>query len=330
MNRAGPAYFSREEGVCGQSFQKDLVKTTEHRVFAELFERRNPIAPDQDMSERAIAHHVGQIASMVARGEPIAFVLPAFPGKSPNRRKTLSHLPDLAERLALQELSQMCEAIGGIHAPGAVVHVCSDGYVFSDLVHIPDAHVCEYTDELESWSGELYPGRFAYFDLKDAYPAQPDLDRMREMLTEEYGDPVEALSAEVKADPAANAMYRGITRFLYEDYKGMSAFAELSNTAIQKKARATAYRVIQRSNAWSALLAKRYPRAVRLSIHPQGPDSTKFGIKLVPCLDIWRTPWHSVAVKRDGQVYLERRADVEAGACRLMFRNGRPCHFIDF
>ncbi len=330
MDRAGPAYFSRQEGVCGQSFNTDKAGTTEQQIFAELFTRRNQIDPEQDLSERAIAHHHGQIASMVARDEPIVFVLPAFPGKSPNRRKTLSYLPDLAERLALQELSEMCEAIGRIYAPGAVVHVCSDGYVFSDLVHIPDAHVREYTDELESWSGELYPHRFVYFDLKDAYPGLPDLDRMRAVLTQEYGEPVEALSVQVKADPAANAMYRGITRFLYEDYKGMSAFADLSNTAIQKKARATAYRVIQRSNAWSSLLAKRYPRAVRLSIHPQGADSTKFGIRLVPCLDIWRTPWHSVAVKRDGQVFLERRADVEAGACRLMFRDGRPCHFIDF
>ena len=310
----------------------DILKNTsgkEYRIFFELLKRHNPLDPEKGLSDAAASHHLGRIRKMMDAGQPIVMVLPAFPGKSPNRRKTLSYMPDLAERLALDELAGLCRAIKDIHAPGAVVEICSDGYVFSDLVQIPDDHVTQYTDELQRWTSELHPDHFTYFDLKDAYPGMADLARMRDALTEEHGESIERLSAQTREDAAAKAMYLGITRFLFEDYKGMREFSGLSNTAIQKHARVTAYRVIQRSNAWSSLLNARMPDAVRLSIHPQDEHSRKFGIRLVPCVDIWRTPWHSVAVKRDGQIFLERRSEVEADACRLMFRNGRPCHYVD-
>ncbi|MEI2387745.1 isocyanide synthase family protein [Breoghania sp. JC706] len=322
MKGAISAPFSPLDDHIKNSSEKD------HRIFFELMRRNNPLDPEKGISEAAATHHLNQIRKMIVAGEPISMILPAFPGKSPNRRKTLSYMPDLAERLALDELAGLCRSIEDIYPPGAVVEICSDGYVFSDLVQIPDNRVTEYTDELKRWTSELYPDFFAYFDLKDAYPQLTDLARMREVLTQQHGEAIDSISAQAREDAGARSMYLGITRFLFEDYRGMREFSGFSNTAIQKRARATAYQVIQRSNAWSALLEARRPDAVRLSIHPQGENSKKFGIRLVPCVDIWRTPWHSVAVKRDGQIFLERRSDVEAEACRLMFRNGRPCHYV--
>ncbi|MEP3297817.1 MAG: isocyanide synthase family protein [Pseudoruegeria sp.] len=308
----------------------EFLDTTETGllIFQELYKRYNPLDPEKRISKVAAEHHLEQIQTMMDAGLPIKMVLPAFPGKSPNRRKALSSMPDLAEYLALKELAEMCRAIQKIYAPGAIIEICSDGYVFSDLVYIPDTHVKEYTDELKRRTSAVHPGFFRYFDLKNAYPHLGGIAEMRDRLTEEYAEPLEELVARIREDEDAQSMYRGITRFLFEDYKGLADFADYSNSRIQKDARKAAYRLIQQSNAWSALLKKRSPGSLRLSIHPQSPNSLKFGIKIVSCLDIWRTPWHSVALKRDGQIVLERRSEVEANGCRLMFRDGRPCHYV--
>src|SRR5690348_17314362 len=40
--------------------------------------------------------HLSKIVSAVAQRRPVTFVLPAFPGKSPNPAKVLGPLPDMA------------------------------------------------------------------------------------------------------------------------------------------------------------------------------------------------------------------------------------------
>ena len=297
-----------------------------------LFERRCVIGhPDQPLAGgaplQAQEPHLSLITALVQAGQPIEMVLPAFPGKSPNRTKTLSHLPDLAERYAMDELGALCAQIQALHAPGAKIHICSDGYVFADLVKIPDQHVQAYTSELQRYADQHHPGLFAMFDLKDAYPQLSCMDSRREELMISHGESLIVLKERSLNEPEAMVMYRGITRFLAEDYAGLPAFAGISNTQIQKAAKLAAFRVIQRSEAWSELLKIRYPQFIRLSIHPQFEASSKIGIQLVPSSDLWRTPWHSVAVKRQGKITLDKRSNVDESSNRLVFQNGRPCHY---
>ncbi len=294
--------------------------------------RRSASVTGRNESELPPAHvlrpHLSVIAAMVVAGRTIEMILPAFPGKSPNRRKTLGHLPDLAERHAIDELGRLCAEIRALHAPGARIHICSDGYVFSDLVKIPDHHVQDYTQDLQRYAEQTHPGLFAMFDLKDAYPRLSCLESMREELMIEHGTSLIQLKERSLNEPRAMAMYRGITRFLAEDYSGLVDFRGVSNTQIQKAAKLAALRVIQRSEAWSELLEVRYPGFVRLSIHPQFEVSSKIGIQLVASSDIWRTPWHSVAVKRHGEISLDKRSNIDESSNHLVFHNGRPCHYV--
>ncbi len=85
--------------------------------------------------------------------------------------------------------------------------------------------------------------------------------------------------------------------------------------------------MIQRSNAWSNLIARRFPDALRLSIHPQPRVSEKIGVSLVRCANPWATPWHSVVlVDRDGY-RLVKRSEAEQQDAVLVYRAGRPSHF---
>ena len=317
--------------VCGQLVHEH--QNTPHMNIAEqilecLFRRRS-LAPGQDheLSSQVLEPHLTKVMQSVESGRKIEMVLPAFPGKSPSRKKTLSHLPDLAEHHAIDELHRLCKEIQEIYAPGALIHICSDGYVFSDLVHVPDADVKAYTDAIQDYAEQHYPGTFAHFDLQDAYPQLDCLDAMREEMMIEHGQSLILLQQRFKDDPHMMLMYCGIHRFLSEDYSGLKVFAGMSLNAVKKVAKPASQRVIQRSEAWGALLQARYPHCLRLSIHPQLAVSTKIGIRLVPTSDLWRTPWHSVAITRRGVVTLEKRSNVDERYHRLVFRKGRPCHY---
>jgi pyoverdine/dityrosine biosynthesis protein Dit1 len=120
-------------------------------------------------------------------------------------------------------------------------------------------------------------------------------------------------------------MYCGITRFLFED--SIQPGQTKSRTVIQKESRAKAYEVIRRSNAWSELIAERFPKAVRLSIHPQTCGARKLGIRLIGN-ESWMTPWHGVAVDtKEGFVLLKRSQAEELGAQLVYCSNGQPSHY---
>ncbi|GHC71158.1 L-tyrosine/L-tryptophan isonitrile synthase family protein [Streptomyces cinnamoneus] len=271
--------------------------------------------------------HVARVERYVAAGEPVRFVLPAFPGKSPNTAKVLGFLPDKAEQLALEFLSGLTADIREVYAPGAEILICSDGRVFSDAVGIPDEHITAYQREMQALIDALpRPSGIGLFNLEDL----PELaglghDRMREILSERYAEPLEQLRKRVRAGEEA-PLYRAITRFLFED--GNTPEYTGSRAALQRDARARAYVVIQRSKAWGDLLADRFPGALRLSIHPQPCGAEKLGIHLVRTPDNWLTPWHSVALDTgDGDYVLVKRSEAEARGAQLVRAGGRPSHY---
>ncbi|WP_299010297.1 isocyanide synthase family protein [uncultured Shewanella sp.] len=271
--------------------------------------------------------HLNKVMQMVERKQPIHMILPAYPGKSPNRNKTLSRLPDLAETHSIDVLNQLCVEISAVYEPGAKISLCSDGYVFADLVRIPDEDVRAYTQAIQEYYQSHYPNHFNFFDLKDAFGVLSSFDAMREELMVGYGESLISLMAAAKTNKETLSMYQGIAKFLFEDFSGLAEFANISNTQIQKQAKAVSLRVIQRSNAWSRLLEEYYPNALRLSIHPQFRVSEKIGIHMGKADDVWRTPWHSVAVMQNDEIRLQNRNQVDENTHRLIFNQGKPSHY---
>ncbi|MGH4025158.1 MAG: L-tyrosine/L-tryptophan isonitrile synthase family protein [Pseudonocardiaceae bacterium] len=259
----------------------------------------------------------------VARGAPVEFALPAFPAKSPNSSKVLGATPDMAERLALEFLADICDRVGQLYRPGARIIVCSDGRVFSDIVQIGDSNVTRYQAELRSMIDGIGPESLDLFNLDDEYTGYSHTT-MRQALMYHYGEDLEVLKQQVRGGEQLT-LYRGITRFLVEDaytpdYRG-------SRAALQRQCRERAYGVIQRSKAWGRLIAERFPDAVRMSIHPQPCGSAKLGINLVETPDSWLTPWHSTAVDIGGRFVLMKRHQAEAMGGELVYVDGRPSHY---
>jgi pyoverdine/dityrosine biosynthesis protein Dit1 len=258
---------------------------------------------------------------------PIEFILPAFPAKSPNPQKTLGHLPDYGEVLGLRRLNELCARIGEVYAHGASVAICSDGRVFSDLVGVADAAVDEYASQIRRIIEENHFTHLTTFCLEDVVDGASSFTAMREWLTERYASPIEELRRRIRTDEESRSMFNGIHRFLLEDQ--LALHPELSKNKLRSRAKQLSYGVIQRSNAWSALLEETFPSAVRLSIHPQLGSSKKLGIRLLPSTDIWRTPWHSVPLY-DGTDYrlVSRRQAEELGGVVVHMQDKYPCYVL--
>lgn len=304
----------------------DVARTILRTVFRH---RRGALAPDcgAEGCEACRLPHLDAVRASVAAGAPVVFVLPGFPCKSPNPAKVLGALPDLAEDLALAFLAGLCRDIQAVYPPGAHLVVCSDGRVFSDLINVPDCDVTAYQDEIRLMAGRRGPESLSLFTIDDmAGMASLPHATVRRRLDDTYGESPQRIRDEVRAGGEPLRLYRALTRFLFED--ALDPGRDGSRSALQRAARRRAYGVIRRSRAWGALVADRFPGAVRLSIHPQPCGSPKFGIRLASENDGWLTPWHGVAVETGDGFVLRRRAETEGLGAQLIHRDGRPSHYV--
>lgn len=274
--------------------------------------------------EHCLALHLPKVRRAIAAGEPINFLLPSFPAKSPNPKKVLGHLPDMAEEIALCFLEKVCAEIGDIYPAGAKITICSDGRVFSDLVGVSDEHVSSYAAELKLMMKRIDSRSLDFFCMEDLFDVA-DHSGMREQLLIHYADSLAAIEERIHSYEHHRTLFNGIQRFLFEDRLGIET--EKSRNAIRNECKDLAHRVIQRSDGWGRLLGDCFPTALRLSIHPQKPHSEKIGILLGEANDTWLTPWHGVAVEQDEKFVLMRRHEAEELGARVVERDGRANHF---
>jgi len=315
----------------------DQVVEISEKILAEIMKyrrlpRKEKLCGDSKCSTCSTIH-LPKIISAVRNQKPVTFVLPAFPGKSPNTNKVLGYMPDFAEKLSLSFLGDLCERVKNFYAPGIKIIICSDGRVFSDVVGMQESHVTSYQIELDKLIDEMSLKDISTFNLDHVYK-DLSFNQMRDELMKTYSKLSEFLKHKIRSgaksgatseEVEANRMYRGITRFLFED--SLFPGQKKSRAAIQRDAKSRAYEVIRRSNAWSDLIEELFPEAVRLSIHPQACGSKKLGIRLVGN-ESWMTPWHGVAMKTpEGHILVKRSEAEELGAKLIYDSLGRPSHY---
>ena len=299
------------------------------QVLKLVFRHRRLLSDTDPCAEEpcpmCLAPHLQKVEFFMEQGKPLHFVIPAFPVKSPNPQKVLSRLPDMGEQIALQFLQSLCEQIRELYTPGARITICSDGRVFSDLIHVSDEDVTTYSQELRKTLDEIGADAIDLFNLEDFF-GELSFDEMRQQLDLDYADSLENLRNLVKNDFSYRQLFNGIHRFLFEDHLFLQA--SKSRNKLRAECKEFAYGVIQRSNAWSSLVGKQFPHAIRLSIHPQPYHSEKIGIQLLESSDVWGTPWHNVAVYDGKQFQLMKRSEAESIGASLVWRNNRPSHFV--
>lgn len=268
--------------------------------------------------------HWDKLLKQIELNQPIQFILPAFPAKSPNRNKTFGSSPDLGEKLALRFLNELGDFITSFYAPGAEIIICSDGRVFNDLVKVDDEAVDHYTKNIARIIHQENLYHLKTVGL-DHYYARYPYDAMRKELVAVHGESIDAIKWRIKTDATEKMLFNGVHRFVFEDH--LSLLPALTRNQVRKMTKEIAYQVIQRSHAWSHLLAKHFGEAIRLSIHPQPCGAEKLGIMLLKSKDHWATPWHRV-VLFDGHDYiLTRKSDAEKIGATMVFADQHFSHY---
>lgn len=303
------------------------MTSVSRKILDLVFELRNLTDSPATSVEAAEqeARQLAKIEAFVASGQPIHMILPAFPAKSPNPNKTVTHKPDYGEVLALERLNLLCARIASLHPAGAELTICSDGRVFSDVVHVADCAVDAYGLGIRRIIEERGLRHLSTYSLDDVFTTAGH-DEMRQRLVSDFAESLEQVRARVKEDADHRQLFNGIHRFMFEDQ--MALQPERSKNWVREHAKGLAYEVIQRSNAWSRLVESKFPKALRLSIHPQPAHSAKIGVRLLPSSDRWRTPWHSVVVYDGKSFSLAPRAQAEAAGGVLTRAHGEYSYFV--
>jgi L-tyrosine isonitrile synthase len=301
------------------AFESDAVE-----AVLGVFERfRKPSAPGVDCyGEKGRAALAQKIAGYIDAGRSIPFVFPGFPAKSPNtKEKVLGHLPDMAEEVSFDGFANFAWQVEQIYPQGVDIHLVSDGYVFSDIVGVPDEHVDAYERECRRMIDGL---PIQWYKVLDFFP-QSDKDQAIATLMKRFGLSNDELDTRITTDPDTNMLYCGMARFMQTDIMWPE---DMSKSRRIVEAKKVAREMMRRSEAYSGMIKNEFPDAVRLSCHPSSNAGAKFSWQFIRGDNTWATPWHrALLVRRDGSHQLVRRADAEAAGHTLVHRYGRPYNF---
>jgi pyoverdine/dityrosine biosynthesis protein Dit1 len=272
------------------------------------FENNNDKTCAGVLCEKCQAPHLTKTVQALQNHLPILLVLPAFPAKSANRQKTLSDNIDLGEVLALKALNDICNKISTTYQHPVQLLICSDGRVFNDLLGVLDENVNLYSQGIKRIIKNHKLLHLSTFSLDDIYQDK-NYSFMRSQLMSQYGEDLHALKSFLKTDTRRLYQFNGIHRFILEDQ--LAFYPNETKNQIRKRAKTITYEVIRRSNAWSCLIAERFPHALRLSIHPQYCGSDKMGIQFIATKNSWATPWHNVLLKTPTGALLVKKSEAE-------------------
>ena len=258
----------------------------------------------EDVLEPKMLH---TLRSFVAKQEPVNMVVPAYPFKSPNHEsKVLGPDPDVGERMSLQHLNSIGARIQQIYAPGGHVTIVSDGLCYNDLMGVSDEEVFNYANGLQRITDALGLRHLRFTDLFELIGCESSPNtaeeyasrtgKLKEDLFASYLPPGYDFDKDIKEDNNALLTYRGYIRFLDSDLATFFRDKGMSKSAAKKHSSKVAREMIKRGKAFAALVAKKSPLHLRLSIHASD-NSNKLSIALLPHKRYSTfpvTPWHNI------------------------------------
>lgn len=247
----------------------------------------------------------------------VDLALPAFPCKTTNPEKAASTMPDGAEYEALTTLQSFIHDVEKIYKPGCCISIVSDGHVFADCQGTNDALVTKYNEALKVMHAPIQKkdgctaerGGIQFYNLdRLLFPdAQASLlwarvptlqpirhpvdtkieehdDLCRTILVRTQAPPEEYLRDLIKTVPghAITALYRGFSRFMFEDLACSPDFKDATTSQRKRAAETVAFEMIQRNQSYSRLVEGLMPRYIRLSIHAHDNAGPKFAVRLMP------------------------------------------------
>ncbi|MCJ1312423.1 hypothetical protein MMC25_006097, partial [Agyrium rufum] len=170
------------------------------------------------------------ISRFVEMGSAVRMCLPAFPYKSANKTyKVLGSLPDTAEKVSLERLNDICLRIGKVYGPGAKLLIFFNGFVYNDLLTIPELDVWYYVEYLRNVTAKQYE-HIEFSRLEDLVNIQlpAELDEVtfvanatnfRRALMNQFGKDDMDVKEEIANDENMRLSWCGHKRYLENDLR---------------------------------------------------------------------------------------------------------------
>lgn len=264
-----------------------------------------------------------KLEKMIGNDAPLSFVMLGFPFKSTNQRdKVIGNVPDLGERLTIDNFTEFDKQIKLVYAPGVEIVIVSDGYVFNDLLHLNDGIVEAYK-EISIDMAKNAPIQF--YDLNDFYNKRIRLSEKRTKVVEQFGISEAKLDAEILTNPDVNFLYRGMIHFMTEE---LQAHPFVSHSQLQKAAKKLTREMMFRNEAYSNLVREEFSSYVRLSMHPSMDNGNKYSFKLIPGENTRHSAWHSAILMDKCEYITIHKKDAEALGAELQYKDGQPYSYI--
>lgn len=303
-----------------------MIKNQTIEAILDIYEEfKMPTSPIDEWDKGGRQKMGERLLGFVVAGQTIRFSLLGYPFKSLNDRdKVLGRLPDLGEKVSIDNFNTFAGRIGSVYSPGAAFSIISDGYAFSDVLGASNREVTQYADIVRDMA---HDAPIDLYDIYSFYPRHMTLEQMREKLMSDFGVSDEELERRILMDADVNALYRGMVRFMNEEL-AVKEFP--SRNQLQKAAKILTREMMRRNEAYSALIRSEFADHIRLSMHPSTNNGTKYSFQLVPSPNAIHSPWHSaLVIHNNGDLETMHKKDAIEAGYELVYENNQPFYFTE-
>ncbi|TFK63470.1 Clavaminate synthase-like protein [Pluteus cervinus] len=310
--------------------------------LVELVERFLHRGPGDQFDATGRAHLSKTLSTYIQNQEKIMFVFPAFPFKSPSKKKVLGDVPDYGEELVLRRLETLARMVEDYHPAGAVVCIVSDGVVYGTLLGREESTIYQYNAKLRKIVTEQELSHIKFAMVSDLLDPSPTLNEDY-VTEEEYVQSVPLVREQFLAHEVANfdldhalahdsaslMIYRGYLKFLIADLEGSELLMQdgkpLSGKGQERVRRDIARKMIVNGAKFSDLVALKFPTSVRLSCHAHNNAGPKFAFDLFPGSPM-KAPWHNTVLEKvDGSLAVGHLSSFgDPSSYEVVYRDGAP------
>lgn len=248
------------------------------------------------------------IARRVEARAPLEIVIPSFPGRPSNPLTHVRAQPDLGEAAAFLRLWQISEHVRTFYDPGLRFVISLDGRAYAPFYGYTPQVFEPYPRDLRRLLDEMGVGDVVHLvDLQSLVDERADEfhalhAQVTDELTAQWADPDYAFRDELvesmKLGVNTAAIHAAAIKLVkYYDAAGdVTAAVARMREAVHSQAFATAFAymcflvTIKRME----LLARRFPGALRGTVHPKPGQYSPYLVRETTKI----VPWHGVAVMR--------------------------------
>ncbi len=226
-----------------------------------------------------------KIIESYKRKKRLEFIMPAFPGKSPNPLSCFDSLPDNTEIIAINTIENFIDEINHIYPYGCKVNIVHDGHFFMKLnITRTENELNKYIEAFRNITSNNINSITIYDLMKTT-----NIDIAYKEFIDKYYTGIDMTYTEENLSKEI--------LFNKFEFKNMLCKNSISKNQFQLKAKHIAKESLKIKKAVAELIDESFPDNIRLSVHYQPSNSVKMGMKLIPNAINKGTPWFYIIYK---------------------------------